>query len=288
MNKKHAFLIVAHKNDLTFRTLIKMLDYEYNDIFIHMDKKNRNYNPVDTKRLCSKSEVYHIDRVNVMWGGYSLACATLELLKKSVSTEDYKYYHLLSGEDLPIKTQSHIHNFFNNESKEFVLFDDRIFRHADRVQYYYPFQDFMGKKCLKIWNRVLRKISVFFQRLIGINRSKGIVFQKGCNWFSITNEFANYVVSKEEWIRKHFKYTFIPDEIFIQTLLMHFKDKADECSFDDDYTAIKRLIDWKRGKPYIFRMSDIDEINNSESMFARKFSSEVDSEIIDYVLKRYG
>lgn len=32
---------------------------------------------------------------------------------------------------------------------------------------------------------------------------------------------------------------------------MLFGDKAELCSFDDDYKAIKRLIDWKRGKPYI-------------------------------------
>lgn len=66
--KKHAFLIVAHEEDLTFRTLIQMLDYEYNDIFIHMDKKNKNYNFVNTELICSKSKVYHVERVNVVWG----------------------------------------------------------------------------------------------------------------------------------------------------------------------------------------------------------------------------
>lgn len=33
---KQAYLIIAHKDDLTFRTLISMLDNENNDIFIHM------------------------------------------------------------------------------------------------------------------------------------------------------------------------------------------------------------------------------------------------------------
>ena len=38
-DKKQAYLIMAHKYDFTFRTLIKMLDNKNNDIFIHMDKK---------------------------------------------------------------------------------------------------------------------------------------------------------------------------------------------------------------------------------------------------------
>ena len=38
---KQAYLIIAHKDDLTFRTLISMLDNENNDIFIHMDKKSK-------------------------------------------------------------------------------------------------------------------------------------------------------------------------------------------------------------------------------------------------------
>lgn len=41
---KQAYLIIAHKDDLVFYTLLKMLDNSMNDIFIHMDIKNRQYN----------------------------------------------------------------------------------------------------------------------------------------------------------------------------------------------------------------------------------------------------
>lgn len=41
--RKQAYLIIAHKDDLVFRTLLKLLDDSRNDIFIHMDLKNVNY-----------------------------------------------------------------------------------------------------------------------------------------------------------------------------------------------------------------------------------------------------
>ena len=40
MGNKHAYLIIAHKNDYTLSSLLKAIDNENNDIFLHMDKKN--------------------------------------------------------------------------------------------------------------------------------------------------------------------------------------------------------------------------------------------------------
>lgn len=44
MNEKHAYLILAHSCDETFNVLLTLLDYEDNDIYIHMDKKNEEFN----------------------------------------------------------------------------------------------------------------------------------------------------------------------------------------------------------------------------------------------------
>lgn len=65
---KQAYLIIAHKDDLTFKTLISMLDDEGNDIFIHMDKKNKKYNNEETESLVKKAKVYHSPRSSVTWG----------------------------------------------------------------------------------------------------------------------------------------------------------------------------------------------------------------------------
>lgn len=77
---KQAYLIIAHKDDLTFRTLISMLDNENNDIFIHMDKKSKNYDEESIEKMAKKSIIYHTERSNVAWGGYSLVNAEMILL----------------------------------------------------------------------------------------------------------------------------------------------------------------------------------------------------------------
>lgn len=60
------------------------------------------------------------------------------LLEMAVSHKKYDYYHLLSGQDLPIKTNDYIQNFFiSHQGKEFVAFDKKKFDCQTRVQYRY-------------------------------------------------------------------------------------------------------------------------------------------------------
>ena len=61
------------------------------------------------------------------------------------------------------------------------------------------------------------------------------------------------------------------DDIFIHKVLHNspFKDKL--YNVDDEYKGCMRLIDWKRGNPYIFRKGDFQELMSSDRLFARKF-----------------
>lgn len=44
---KHAYLVMAHKDDETLRTLLRTLDDPRNDIFIHMDAKNTGWDKTE-------------------------------------------------------------------------------------------------------------------------------------------------------------------------------------------------------------------------------------------------
>lgn len=66
---KHAYLIMAHKDDLALRTLVELLDNEKHDIYIHMDKKTKNYDPKCVSSLVQHSSIYHVERMDVVWGG---------------------------------------------------------------------------------------------------------------------------------------------------------------------------------------------------------------------------
>lgn len=283
---KHAYLIIAHKMDNTLFTLLRMIDDDRNDIFIHMDSKCQNFSEAIMKKNVYSSNIYYTDRTNVQWGGYSQINCELLLLKYATELHNYKYYHLLSGEDLPIKTQDYIHRFFEqNDGFEFVRIEKEKFTYYNRIRYYYPFQEKYGRN-IKLGVRGF----TLLQKFIGIRRNKGILFQKGSNWFSITDQFARYVIEQEKYIQHVFRSTVCCDEVFLQTVLINspFRNKLYHSKYDDAMEMSMRYIDWGRGKPYVWREKDFDELNNSEMIFARKFSTDIDNEIIKRIEKQYS
>ncbi len=289
--QKHAYLIIAHKADLTFHTLLKMLDDKRNDIFIHMDKKTSKYDINEITALIKQSNVYHVDRLNVTWGGYSQINVELSLLSAATKERKYAYYHLLSGEDMPIKSQDYIHDFFEKHSgEEFVQFEDNM--NADRLRYYHWFREKVQRKKFSFYKPLYRLSLGIQKHLLGVNRIHdcGIRFKKGANWFSITDDLARFVCDKRAWIEKCFKNTDCCDEIFLQTLVHNspFKQQLHHEQYDNFLGAHMRLIDWKRGGPYIFRKQDFEEIKASKMLWARKFDSLVDKEIIELVYREFS
>lgn len=289
---KHAYLIMAHNEFELLKTQLGLIDDYRNDIFIHIDKKVNSFSETDITKSVTKSNIYFIDRINVTWGSISQIECELKLLKNSIKG-DYDYYHLISGQDLPIKSQNYIHHFFDsNNGKEFIRFQSDKFNFYERVKYYYYFIDLIGNsKTLKSkLIRNIEKCSILMQKLFKINRIKNtdLIYQKGTNWFSITNDFAKYVVSKSDEVLNSYKHTYCCDEIFLQTLLINspFVKNLYNVNLDNSISSIMRLIDWERGKPYTFTLEDYEEIINSNMLFARKFSMKKDRDII-YKLRDY-
>lgn len=289
----HAYLIIAHNQFDLLIKLIRVLDDKRNDIYVHIDKKVKTNIKNKLEEQVKYSRIYFVNRINVVWGDYSQIKCELILFKEAINNRNYEYLHLLSGVDFPIKTQDYIHEFFeNNLGKEFVHIEKNKIseEEVEKIQCYFPFQKFVGKK--NSYNSILyiiQRIIVNFQKRLKFNRheKKHINFYKGANWVSITGDFAKYLIKKEEWIKKIFKNSKCGDEIFLQTILMNskFKNNLYNKQFSDNYKSCLRYIDWKRGNPYIFRYSDLKELQSVEYIFARKFDMEIDSKIVDELYK---
>lgn len=291
---KHAYLIMAHNEFTILEKLLKLLDNENNDIYLHIDKKVKNFDFNYFKKLIKKSNLIFTKRLDVRWGSYKqIACEYL--LFRTASQKKYAYYHLLSGTDMPLTNQKTVHDFFDkNKGKEFVCFDNHqnISESAiERVKYYHLFVNLARSK-----NKLLRKFfqvfhfhSIKFQKKLKINRLKKVnyTFRKGANWVSVTDEFVKYLLSKEKEVKKIFKYSYCADELFVQTILYNSKFYKNVYSMkNDDYLGIKRYIDWKRGEPYTFTIDDYDLLINSDCFWARKFSSKKEKEIINKIYEK--
>lgn len=283
--KNHAYLIMAHNEFRLLDKLISILDNPDADIYVHIDKKAKY--SLEQLKETKKSRIYILKRNNVSWGGSSQMFCELELLKSAIKRE-YKYYHLLSGVDFPLKTQDEIKAFFEkNNNKEFIRFDHAAIErgsHIDRVKYYYLFQNMIGRNSSKIAEifRRIQNLTIKLQKAVNVDRTKKIpiAIYKGTNWVSITHNLAKYIIEQEKNLHKWFNYTLCVDEIFLHTIAMNSPYK--DCIVDNSL----RYIDWKRGGPYTFTGDDYDELIQSDCLFARKFSYDKYPEIVDLVEKR--
>lgn len=283
--KKHAYLIMVHKQPELLKRLMLLLDDERNDLYIHVDKKMSAFNRRQYEALMKKSAVFWVKRTNVKWGDYSQINCELLLLKEAIKTE-HSYYHLLSGMDLPLKKQNEIHDFFEMYNglefvdEDYESIDDSI---LERIRYYHFLCDKKGKR----YQYVKTKIRDIQQNLLGINRIRkyeNVCFQKGRNWFSITHELAVWVVKKEKWIKKVFGNSSCGDEMFLQTVVRNSAFAKKICNHVTmPEVPDTRYIDWGRGEPYVFREYDYLELKNAPGLFARKFDIDLDKNIIEKI-----
>lgn len=281
---------MAHDDEWLLKKILKLLDSSLNDIYLHLDRKF-DVNVNEIKNNVKLSKIYCIPRMDIKWGGVEQVKCELSLLKCAIQNGPYKYYHLLSGHDLPIKSQEEIHRYFEMNEKNYVAFYrpemkyDTLF---DYKIYHIPFKKYV---LIRLSRRIQR-----FLRIDRIKKSK-MKYMKGSQWFSITDDAAKYVVSKEKQILLMFSYTRCPDEVFLQTILYNsqFRD-----TLNTDYQDIKyrtllsektmanlRMIDWPNelgtAHPRTFIAEDYDTLMKCKAMFARKFDSKVDSKIIKLI-----
>lgn len=277
--EKHAYLIMAHDEFSLLKKAIVLMDFPGNDIYIHVDAKVKNFEPESFSGLCQFSGLHFTQRIPVTWGAYSQIAAELVLLK-AATPGHYDYYHLLSGSDLPIKPQAAMHAFFEErQGLELIAFDQRAYATKDfyeRINQYHFFQEWMGKSRSGILG-FLNKASQKIQEWLKVNRiaHSTLDFNKGLNWFSITHDLAEYVLSQENFIRKTFQYTLAADEVFLHTLIWNSEFKDRVCS---DITRVT-----KKGRPYFFRAEDFDFLMRSPAFWARKFSEAVDPVIVQKI-----
>lgn len=273
-SKKHAYLIMAHTDFYLLQQLLEVLDDKRNDIYVHIDKKVIEFDSNALTSIIRNANIFFVERINVSWGGDTQIKCEYNLLKAAYP-KHYKYYHLISGIDFPIKSQNYIHDFFEkNDGTNYIdvsLSEEDNMQFANqRIAQYHFLQNITGRKDSRIHKLELKFIDL--QKKLGINRLKNCPkrIYKGANWFSLTDAMVQEVLQEEKFVKKYCYYSECADEIFLTTIVMNSGNKnviTNNCL---------RLIDWERGTPYTFQLNDYDTLMESDMLFARKFSSETD------------
>ena len=288
--KKHAYLIIAHNNFYTLSRLISMLDHERNDIFLHIDKKVENPPFEKLKGFVKKGRLIITKRIDVRWGHSTQVDCEMLLLKTAIKTDDYDYLHLISGVDLPIKSQEHILDFFDRNPDKQFLQVGWAENHLWRLNKFTFFVGYESNKRLFGFGENISSIICNKFKYDRLKKYGNMKVVKTCNWFSITGECAKYIVSKRHFIRKLTRHTVCADEMFLGTVIFNspFAHQVynPEPSWDGHMRYIDRINN-VGSSPHTLVMADKDILDSSEMLFARKFDEDVDEDIIEYIYKKY-
>ena len=278
---KHAYLILAHNEFGLLQTLVSCLDDDRNDIFVHIDKKV----PVMPDLHADKAGLQLIERrIDVRWGDYSMVEAELALFEAAASKASYAYYHLLSGVDLPLRSQDAIHSFFDaNAGKQFVGYTmlEMTPELERRMQRWHLFpRHFSRKRNLYSYPRAF---FIKMQELFGWKRNRSVDFKQGSQWVSVTDDMVRYLLAHKRWVKKTFTHTFVPDESVLQTLCWMSPFREAIYDTTDDAVGCKRAIGWNGDRLRDFTEQDYEALTKTPALFARKFNSR-DEQFIHKIL----
>ena len=284
---KHAYLITAHSKKAQLINLLGLLDDPENDLYLHIDKKAQGFSEEELRAAAPHSRMSFVPRLDARWGSETFIDAIVSLVRLA-SEEEHAFYHLLSGVDLPLKTQAEIRAYFDaHAGEEFVSFEretakpDIVGGRIGRFHWRQPVNPFLRK-----FNRRLAPLSVLIQRKLGVNRINNapIVFQKGGVWFSITHALACYAVEQMPRYRAYYRHSSCADEIWLQTLVANspFMERRAFMGWDDEMAATMRYVDWSGGgaSPRTLTSADYGMLLNSGMLFARKFDDQADAGVI--------
>ena len=308
---RHAYLIIAYDKLEQLAFQIALLDDPRNDIFIHMDKRSP-LSDEDKDRLAAAakhSAVYFTPRIAVYWGHFSLVEAELILYKSASQKGPYAMYHLISGADMPLRSQDSIHAFFEDKLDKIFITrynqEEAESLKLHKLVEHYHFSrrinprtlSLLPRKLLRAYQIAENKIQTALKidRLHGKRQEMG--FDGYSEWKSIPHDVLLAVLDNEDFIRKQFRFTFCSDEYFFPMVLKrarllnriyHYEPVND---VPDEFQGNLRYVNWWDGHPYEWTDSESDKKQLDKGrqlghLFSRKFNLEKYPELKRYILEQ--
>lgn len=298
---KIAYCISAFSDPTQLARLIRALDGEDCEFFVHIDRK------VDVRpfaEACAAANVHFLgpqERVNVYWGTCSQVEFQMRMLRKALDYSPHiSHLFMLSGQDYPLWSNRRIRQTLEAQPTQewlagICLESDEV---AERDKQMYrrqrPQTDFAwlspqwNDRLSKLWRRVLKLTHRQQPLHLTVEGRRWPLF-KGSDYFCLTRDLAAHVVG--QWaahaeIRRYFARSFAPSETCIHTIAFNSPRFAPHCLLlRGAYPTLAALtplhcIDYV---PVIrvWRLDDMDRLLASGKMFGRKFTTAASTPLLD-------
>lgn len=275
---KQAILITAYKNYNHLEEIINFFDADFN-LYIHIDKKSKISKKELHHLLSSKTVQLVSSKYVVNWGGFNHLQSILYLSEQALKNPLNSYFHLISGQDYPIKKASYFRSFFDNKREEHIEFfsipNSGLNGNGglERIEYF-NFYDILNAK-IPYQNKSIKSI-INLQKKLNFKRPISLKMPKiygGSTWWSLSRDCLNYVIEFTKlnaFVLRRFNHTLCSEEFYFQTVIMNsiFSKKVVGNNL--------RYIDWHArngSEPAFLDNSDYEKLIKSDAFFARKIGN---------------
>ena len=295
------YLILAHKNPLQLSRMIERLDDGASKFFIHLDAKT----PIEPFAACLEgAHIRFIEpRERCVWGDFSIVRATIHLME--AASKEQGVFILMSGQDYPIQSKAYI-NAFLESNKEFDFIEIELLEEKwkpkmvkDKLEHYHilhseerghsncyaPFAHCSVFQKLRTLTHLLKgRLSQKNFKLLCSLPKRVAPFERqyaGSQFWAFSERtfyaVLHYIREHKATLEEYYKYTSSPDEIYFHSVLMDLVAKDSTIKLKEQITYVNYFR-----KNNVFVTEDFDKLTSAKGkLFARKFDTEVDIEILN-------
>ena len=271
---KIAFLLLCHKDPDAVVRQAESLTAGGACVAIHFDAAapRAQFDRLRMALSGNTSVAFARRRIRCGWGDWSLVRATLETARTALERfEKATHFYLISGDCRPIRPAVQVIETLTEKDRDFIETAD--FHHgnwiktglrAERLDYWHLFNErhqprrFYGAMAL--------------QRGLGLRRSppRDLDIRIGSQWWCLrrrTLEALFDLLARRRDILRFFRFTWIPDEIFFQTLVAHLVPESEIANRPPTFVLFSDY-----GLPVTFHDDHRDFLLRQDALFVRKIS----------------
>ena len=269
-----AYLLLCHKEPEEIISQAARLTAVGDCVAIHFDARANaaDYTRIREALAGNPAVTFARRRIKCGWGEWSLVAATLEVARAAI--EDFPeatHFYLLSGDCMPIKTAEHIRRWLAEQDADFIesfdFFESGWIKTGikeERLTYRHWFNERKQKS--------LFYASLNLQKQFGLARKvpADLKIHIGSQWWCLRRRTIEAVLdfaARRRDVRRFFATTWVPDEIFFQTLVAHLVPATSIRS-----RPLTFLIFTDYGVPVTFHDDHHDLLLAQDYLFARKIS----------------
>lgn len=295
LEMKITYLITSYKLPEQLVRLVQQLNTDETSFFIHVDQKaDHKIHKFIAEQLGAFRNVHLVKPIRCNWGEFDQVRIVLNGIQEIVeSRHEYDYIIQLTGQCYPIKSNQHIQEFLKSHSgysflNYFTSPDPLAEKWEERFSYWhiiyrkwhftFPRKDMFASPGLNnLWNFLANHLK-FRRKIPGGMKS----FFGGSHW-CLSRDCVEYLyeftLRNPKYVKFFSKFVQFPSEIFYQTILLNSPLKG--TIINDDLF----FIDFNNHKahPVILKKDDFQRFMNTGNLFARKFDSSIDAEVLDLI-----